>query len=137
MKIDGDLRAVIRAAEKAQPKTTSRKSEEAAQAIKTLLTAKPGLRKKLDVTANKLKALHEKRDKLDEEIDKLVGQFNNVGITYDFNYISSKERFQEAGGVIPPYMNGRWKADEVISLLAAAEPEELHSILLKYGINWK
>jgi hypothetical protein len=43
MKIDGDLRAVIRAAEKAQPKATFHKSEEAAQAIKTLLTAKPDL----------------------------------------------------------------------------------------------
>ena len=138
MKIDGDLRAVIRAAEKAQNRAVSQsyKDDEVSKLIQDLLLRKPATKARIDKARKKLEILNKRQEALDEEFNKANDPFNEIGVCTDLMTISGKKSFEAAGGKLPIYMAGRWAYDRVIAELAAAEPKERQSILLKYGINW-
>lgn len=138
MKIDVDLRAVIRAAEKAQNRAISRsyQEEEVSKLIQELLDKKPALKARIEKSRKKLDALNKKQEALDKEFEAANDVYNEIGVCSDLLTLSSKERFEKSGGKIPVFMNGKWSADRVIAELAAADPKDRQSILLKYGINW-
>jgi hypothetical protein len=141
MKIDADLRAAIKAAEKAQPSDfLSERAKVADAAIQAFLKKRPALRKKLALLLQSRESLLLSLQKRTNDLNELVYPF---GLRIKDNKVCESflcddddaEKFTEAGGVIPE-MPKRWKADELIAKLAAADPKHRDSILKEHGINW-
>lgn len=141
MKIDADLRAAIKAAEKAQPADSwSERRKVTDAAIQAFLKKKPALRKKLALLLQSRASLRSSIQKKKDEIDALLWPLGltatDDGICEAFVYDDENaEKFAKAGGVIPS-MPKRWKADALIAKLAAADPKHRDSILKEHGINW-
>lgn len=140
MKIDQDLRAAIRSAEKAQPDVSNYEIRERAKtrAIEDFLKRCPSKAKHVAG----LVASIQKGEKMASDASKeLCAKF---GLRrYDNKLQFSRcgdggDAFVKAGGKLPPdrVPGEKWKFDHVIAELAAAEPKDLKRILKKYGINW-
>lgn len=141
MKIDTDLRAAIRSAEKCQPVQNDyearRKQEDAT--IADFFKRNPSKAKKcrkLAEDAIKAEALESSlRKKLCDHYGLRFGdqrfQFSNYGG-------ANNAAFIKAGGRLPESTKHiRWTFDKVITELASAEPKQLKGILAKYGIKWE
>jgi hypothetical protein len=141
MKIDADLRAAIKAAEKAQPRDSWSERQKAADAaIHAFLKKRPSLKKKicllLQSRASLQLALEEKTADLNKVLWPLGLTANNTKVCESFlNDDDDAERFVKAGGVLPKIPE-RWKSDVLIAKLAAADPKHRGSILKEHGINW-
>ncbi len=132
MKIDADLRAVIRSAEKAQPCRSldySQKAKAVESAIKAFMKANP---KK----ASALKAAKKKYDKAKIDKEAAATFINSFGLRTTLTEFSHQGNFILSGGVPPKHIDEPWKYDAVVSELAAADPKDLKKILKKYDINW-
>ncbi len=146
MKIDTDLRAAIRSAERCQPSSDHQKKRDADRAaIADLLNRCPKKKSKIIALIQKEIDADAAAKKAREDLCKQFGlrhyshggenirleelEFSNCG--------KGGTAFVNAGGKLPPMGIRRWNFDEVMSELAAAEPKRLQPILKKYGINWK
>lgn len=145
MKIDTDLRAAIRSAEKCQPSSDSSKKRDMDRAcIAEFLNRFP---KKKD----KIRALIQREIDADVASSKARGDLcKQFGLRHYSHggeiQIESLEfancgkgagAFEKAGGKLPPIGVRRWAFDAVMAELAAADPKQAVVILKKYGINWK
>jgi|LakMenEpi03Aug12_release.lakeMendotaPanAssembly.Ray.scaffolds.fasta_scaffold191833_3 hypothetical protein len=138
MKIDQDLRAAIRSAEKAQPSTDYSVREKVNQeCIDAFLKRFPAKAKAVNkLIADELKAIAAvaaARKLLCEKFglrhyDGKI-QFANCG--------EGKGAFVKAGGKLPSAKAERWKFDVVMAELAAADAKDCRKILSKYGIKWE
>jgi hypothetical protein len=143
MKVDHDLRQVIKAAHKHQIPLSARQMEDIKQkAVQKFLNENPAYKREV-TTLMKRKAKHKVEfDALSEKLDKLL---QPVGLDDDHAGTKISLRswgrgdlaFVEAGGDLSGVNKNKWEVDEVIAELAAAEPKEAVTILAKYGINWK
>ena len=132
MKIDADLRAVIRSAEKAQPQRSfnyNEKTKAVENAIKAFMKANP---KK----ASALKAAKKKYDKAKADKGAAESLINSFGLRTSLTDFWDKDNFKLSGGVLPKHVDPPWKYDDVVTELAAADPKNLKKILKKYDINW-
>lgn len=131
MKIDSDLRAAIRCAEKSQPDNHTIRAKAREEALANFFKQHPAKSRRIASAASmrkEAKALNEKACDIEAEMG-LRGWNGAVEIAND-------DKFVKSGGKLKA--NGRaWKFDEVMSELAAAEPKQLKPILKKYGINWE
>lgn len=142
MKIDQDLRAAIRSAEKVQPNSNVDKwqlrEEAAAEAIADFLKRYPSKAKKVHALVAAMRKAAKAQKVAEESLCEQFGlrhydnklQFARCG--------AGSGAFEKAGGKVPPpVVKGEpWKYDRVMAELAAAEPKQLKAILKKYGINW-
>lgn len=140
MKIDTDLRAAIRSAEKAQPQVNRyeerRKSELAA--IADLFKRKPALGAK----ARGLASTAAKADKIASAARaKLCDEYGLRADGDEFRFAGCgnyEERFVKAGGKLPSLDKmERWNFDDVMAALAKADPKEGAKIIKRLGINWQ
>jgi hypothetical protein len=131
MKIDTDLRAAIRSAEKAQPdKGWQARTEAETKAIAKLLADNKAL-------GGKVRAEIAVIEKASKQMERAGEYLESLGITKSLERIRDHELFVKAGGKVP-LMGKRWTFDEVMSKLAAVKTErEGKTILRKYGIHWE
>jgi hypothetical protein len=135
MKIDNDLRCVIRAAEKTQKGRDSyeARNKRNSNAIVSFLKANPKKAKALRHAAKEIL-------RLGKVIKKHEALISECGLSREWDGVSLRLRcektFQKAGGVITQSPDV-WTANRVIAELAAADPKEGDRILRRYGINWK
>lgn len=131
MKIDQDLRAAIRSADKAQPDNHDVRSNIQQAAVEELFKRKPST-----------KQAWERAKRLRQTASDFGSRANAIESALGISFYCSKfnvrdeEAFAKAGGNMKP-AGKRWKFDAVMAELAAAEPKQLTAILKKYGINWK
>lgn len=144
MKIDQDLRAVINAAAKAQPDTGWReRAVTIAKAVAAFLKRRPAMTRKVNALIAKSKSLREQQEAVDAQIKKIlhplglgVRDYEVVGDFSDWIDDKEADRFIAAGGILPPPFKGKWKAEKLITELAAASPKKRNAILKQYGIDW-
>lgn len=144
MKIEKELIAAIRAACRQQPvvdrNVTCASRHKAAQ---DFLSKNPGMKAKLvklvKLSTKLEKQLHAAQEKMRALEDPVGLSHRHNGKKLEFyvhTYGDDEDRFKKAGGVLPNEPPARWKADEVISLLAQKDVKERTAILKRYGINW-
>lgn len=139
MKIDQDLRAAIRSAEKTQPSYGYQEKErQEDDAIKTFLAKYPPTAKAIaKLRADSIrhfKAFDAAREELCKRFGlRLYGDANALKFAHCDD---GKKAFIKAGGKLAT-KRVQWRFDSVMAELAAAEPKQLTAILKKYGINWK
>lgn len=139
MKIDTDLRAAIRSAEKCHPFNQDYEAKRAmeAKAIEEFFKrcpAKGKLARKL--AENALKAEADER----QFRRMLCERFGLRHCDGRFRFADcggGQGAFIKAGGRLPTKAAARWTFDAVMAELAAAEPKQLKAILKKYNINWQ
>lgn len=132
MKIDADLRAAVRsrvAISKKNSMSWKERQELEAKAVENFLNERPALKKKL-------KALAEKKKRINQEIESIDLEFGKVGIRCDFKDYNDSSTFVEAGGILPTFTHDL-NYDFIIAELAKAPADERNTILQKYGINWE
>ncbi len=129
MKIDGDLRAVIRSAERVQ-KSNSSHDETRARHKKAIADLVESKRLKPQIALALRRA--EQAKKCNEEANQI---FDKLGINCALDYIRDDEAFAKAGGKYP-FSPKKWSADVVIAELAEATPKQAPGILARYGIKW-
>jgi hypothetical protein len=145
MKIDADLRAAINAAAKAQKEPSQDELDAAEQ---TAISALVSMKEHKDAV-KKARDLRKKFAKLNKQTDAIHAEMNSfltpLGLRFEdaeesdrleISYGSSKERFVKSGGKLPTPRRQKWRAEEAITELAAADPDDRFAILKKYGINW-
>lgn len=130
MKIDADLRAAVRSAEKAQPYSHELERAAAKRAIDDLCKRKPAVMAALRSAA----LISKKIDALWVENRTLL---NRIGINKDGDHITDEQAFVKIGGKLPGPREIRWRFDRVMADLAAADAKEAAAILKQCGINWK
>ena len=139
MKIDQDLRAAIRSAEKAQPQAASWEVKEQANkaAIADFLKRFPAKAKKVHSLVASIKKAEA------AEAAARAALCDQFGLRHYNNAIEFSKcgdgsaQFEKAGGKMPTAIKGLpWKFDAVVAELAAALPNQKKAILKKYGINW-
>ena len=141
MKIDQDIRAAIRSAEKLQADTDSwevRQTNEQ-KSIRDFFAAYPAKAKRAKTLATTIrraaKTLEDARGELCESFGlREMREKGKDGFTYA-SCDSERKKFEKAGGKVVR-RSERWKFDAVMAELAAATPDKLKPILKKYGINW-
>lgn len=128
MKIDSDLRAAIRSAEKSQPDIDwQRRSALNRDAAKELVEKGRHATRFANAVVMMKKA---------EELNRQANLvFDSIGVNDEFRIIN-EDAFAKAGGKYPMPMK-RWKYDHAIAELAKANPKEAKAILKKYGILWE
>lgn len=143
MRIERELRMAINAAARAQQTPTYNERQEAEKrSVKAFLKANPALTKKVEAARKRYLTSRAKTDALEQSSAALLkgtglrftdrsGHELEVGFGN-----KSQELFVASGGVLPPVEKREWKADEVISRLAAADKSERDAILKDYGIKW-
>lgn len=141
MKIDQDIRAAIRSAEKVQANNDTWEVREKNQkkSISDFFAAYPVKAKR----ARQLAATITRTAKVLEDARKeLCNSFGLREATEHGRQVftfascdSTRKNFEKAGGKVVR-KSERWKFDAVMAELAAAEPKNLKAILKKYGINW-
>jgi hypothetical protein len=133
MKIDSDLRAAIKAAEKFQPRDSHEKrTERRSKALKAFYAKSPkagGIRRaaKLFAQASELNA-------------EAYALIKDTGL-YHYNSgrsleINDEDAFEKFSGIPIERPPGEWKAERVISELLATDPKDAAKMFKKYGINW-
>lgn len=131
MKIDADLRAAIRSAEKMQPQDDW---ESRSRAAKETITA---LLKSRRYARAYQRALLQKKQGA-ALLDQANEFFRSLGLSSGADRIEDDQKFVKAGGALPPPPLRRWKFDTVMAELAAAPDEKAGAkILQRYGINWR
>lgn len=143
MKIDTDLRMAINAAARAQKEPTYEEQQKAkTAAINALIKLHPGAVYKARKLEAKSRKLYAEATKFEKEaqtaLDPLGIEFaRREGIEFDLRYgDKATAAFVNAGGKLPPPSKRKWKADDVIKRLVAADPKDRDAILKEYGINW-
>lgn len=137
MKIDSDLRAAIRSAEKTQPSNNyEQRTKAKREAIEQLLN-QPRHRAKV----LRLNCLVERRKNAQELSGQLFQKIRNIylelGLNYDGKDIDDHKVFVAVGGVSPDPKLSRWTFDQVMAELGAADPKDMNKILGRYGIRWE
>lgn len=139
MKIDQDLRAAIRSAEKTQLHYGwEEREKEEIDSINAFLAKHSGAAKHV----RKLRADYIRHYKAFDLAREQLCKTYGLKLTGDNNVLrfagcdSAQQHFVDAGGKVPTKKQ-HWKFDVVMSELAAAESKDANRILRKYGINWK
>ena len=131
MKVDADLRAALRAAEKGQQRnfeTREQKRKERKAALDVFLKSSKPLAKKLKQAMADLR-------KAKAQVAAAEATMDKCGVSSYSMDIDNDEEFRRAGGDIAP-VHEAWKAETVIAELLAAKPQRFKAVLAKYGINW-
>lgn len=140
MKIDSDLRAAIRSAEKAQPSTDWQlRNQQEKDAIAAFLKAKPEIAKRIAFLYKKRETAQKVIEAANTELCKEYGlrfEYNKPGVLEFASCNNASERFTKAGGKFPKKDATRWKFDAVMKELAAADEKTGKAILKRIGINW-
>jgi hypothetical protein len=138
MKIESELRFAINAAAKTQTELSwQEKADAKREAIEAFLKTRRGLRAKV----KRLTADAEEKSKVARaawhKVDAITEEIGLTRALENFSNAYGEEKFEKAGGVLPPREKRRWKAEEVIAKLAAATtPKQFNAILKEYGIHW-
>jgi len=140
MKIDHDLRQVIKAAHKHQRHLThAEKAAAEARAIAKFLKARP-------ITKREVTRLLKRKVKLANELAPIRKRIDAIlhPLGLDDHYdgetlrlYSGYHTFTEAGGDLTEITHHEWEVDAVMAELAAADPKDARKILAKYGIRWE
>lgn len=140
MKIDHDLRQVIKAAHKYQaPLTHSAKQAAIQRAIAKFLNDRPEIKREVTALLKRKVKLREELKPVVDRLDPLLRSLglNDVYETTEITLRSSYDTFIRAGGDLSEITNHEWQVDEVIAELAAADPKDARKILSNYGIRWE
>lgn len=139
MKIDQDLRAAIRSAEKAQANTDSWEVREANEkkSIREFFCTHPAKAKRARHLAATITRTAKILEDSREELCKSFGlrESGNEGFRYA-NCDSDRKNFEKAGGKVVRRLE-KWRFDLVMAELAAAPCTQLKAIVKKYGIVWE
>lgn len=140
MKIDSDLRAAIRSAEKAQPYNMGydEKNCQEKAAITEFFKRCPAKAAKIDALINKEQKAYKEYEACRTAICKQYGlRSKGVGQVEFASCDNAKAAFKRAGGKLNENSFQRWKFDFVVAELAGADTKTGAKILAKYGIKWE
>lgn len=142
MIISQDLRAAIRSAEKAQPKTDwAARDQQQRDSIAAMMKKYPAKGRTINALVKAIKDAETKAGQARKQLCEKFGiraSTNRDQPAFEFaGCDNSREIFLKAGGVLPVKPAERWKFDSVMSELAAADPKQAEKILKRCGINWK
>ncbi len=139
MKVDSDLRAAIRAAEKAQPEITWETREKAErEAIQDLFNRIPKHKRKAQALVNSINRHRKELDSCHSKLRDLFGIQLHDGKLQLHRREEYLSNFEKAGGNLKfNEPKRRWRSESIIAELAAAKPAEAKAILKRIGIIWE